>query len=148
METASLRINKGIVRVEVNDDGEYIEITANDANFYNAFAEMLRWLNAEEEKIAAFDAGLAEKYGSEDSMNRTLDEIQRATTLYKDCMTRIDQIFGKDTCRKVFGNIIPDEILITDFLDQITPIITKLAQERGQRFQEKYNRNRKGGKRK
>ena len=144
----SLRVNNGIKRIEVNDQGECIEISANDANFYDRFAEMLRWLNAEEDKISAFEKEQAEKYGSENTTDRLLDEIKRVTTLYKECAERIDMIFGKDTCRKVFGNIVPDEILIGDFLDQITPIISKLAQERGQRFQAKYNRNRKGGKRK
>lgn len=144
----SLRVNNGVKRIEVNDQGECIEISANDANFYDRFAEMLRWLNAEEDKISAFEKEQAEKYGSENTTDRLLDEIKRVTTLYKECAERIDMIFGKDTCRKVFGNIVPDEILIGDFLDQITPIISKLAQERGQRFQAKYNRNRKGGKRK
>ncbi len=144
----SLRVNNGAKRIEVNDQGECIEISANDANFYDRFAEMLRWLNAEEDKISAFEKEQAEKYGSENTTDRLLDEIRRVTTLYKECAERIDMIFGKDTCRKVFGNIVPDEILIGDFLDQITPIISKLAQERGQRFQAKYNRNRKGGKRK
>ena len=144
----SLRVNNGVKRIEVNDQGECIEISANDANFYDRFAEMLRWLNAEEDKISAFEKEQAEKYGSENTTDRLLDEVKRVTTLYKECAERIDMIFGKDTCRKVFGNIVPDEILIGDFLDQITPIISKLAQERGQRFQAKYNRNRKGGKRK
>lgn len=42
-------------------------------------------------------------------------------------MSDIDRVFGERTCKKVFGEITPSPILITDFFDQIIPIAQRYA---------------------
>lgn len=51
---------------------------------------------------------------------------------------------GEGCCRKVFGNIVPDDLLIMDFLEQLTPAIEALGKERNKKLSTKYSRDRKG----
>ena len=52
---------------------------------------------------------------------------------------------GERTCKKVFGEITPSPILITDFFDQIIPIAQRYANGRNKELWEKYSRERDGG---
>ena len=56
----------------------------------------------------------------------------------------LDLLFGEGCCRKVFGNIVPDDLLIMDFLEQLTPVIEDLGRERNKKLSGKYSRGRKG----
>lgn len=64
----------------------------------------------------------------------------------KEACEKIDNIFGVEASRKIFGGIVPDMFAITDFFEQITPLIEKYAKERNQTINEKYSKNRKGAK--
>ena len=59
-------------------------------------------------------------------------------------MHDIDEVFGAETCKKVFGDITPNPFMIADFFDQIGPIAEKYANGRTKELYEKYNRSRKG----
>ena len=60
-------------------------------------------------------------------------------------MSDIDNMFGENACKKVFGDIIPNPYLIADFLDQLTPIAEQYMDARQKKISERYSRNRKGG---
>ena len=68
----------------------------------------------------------------------------KRTETYQECCERLDKVFGEGCCRKVFGEIVPDELLIMDFIEQIGDVLHALGQERNRRMAEKYNRRRKG----
>ena len=70
--------------------------------------------------------------------------IHKRTELFTECCKKMDEVFGEGCCRKVFGNIIPDELPIMDFFEQMTPIMQRMAAERGEKLKTKYSRNRKG----
>ena len=59
-------------------------------------------------------------------------------------MDDIDKLFGEESCRKIFGNIIPTPFLIYDLFDQLIPIIKEHTNERQNRIAEKYSNKRKG----
>lgn len=118
----SLRIKKGI-EVEVNDAGESIVIPVEDAQFSEKFYGLLNRFQAVESEITA---------------DKTLIEVT------KEIMAEIDDLLGQDSCRKVFGNIIPSPYLLLDFFDQLLPVFEEYIAERRERIAEKYNRSRKG----
>lgn len=97
---------KNIKRIEVNDNGDYIELNFNDLKLLDRVKEMLEYM-------------------------QDVDEIteENARKVLSDMATQIDKVFGKDTCLKVFGTVSPTPVLILDFFNQIIPLMEKFAEE-------------------
>ena len=132
----SVRVNTGIKRIEVNDKGEYIEISLNNAKFFDEFGELVSWLSKKQEDLNALPEP------AEDDAEGIAAIVCMRTGILKELAERLDRIFGAGACKKIFGDIIPDEVLVADFLEQITPFVEQLAKERNQKLNDKYNRNR------
>lgn len=147
----SLRIDNGLKRIEVNDAGEYIEFSVVDSEFYRAFFELLQWFDEQEnrkeikemeeqgDKVISGD-GSKINY---DAANSVLDIREKIS---KEACGNIDNIFGAESSRKIFGSIVPDMYMIADFFEQIAPLIEKYAKERNQSINKKYSKSRKGAK--
>lgn len=147
----SLRIDNGIKKIEVNDEGEYIQFSITDSNFFRAFSDMIQWFDSQEqrqdikemeeqqEKVVAEDGGNI----NHEALNNVLAIREKIS---KECCEKIDVIFGMEASRKVFGGIIPDMFVIADFFEQITPFVERYAKERNQAIDKKYGKNRKGAK--
>lgn len=141
--TDSIRVDTGAKRIEVNDAGEYITLNFADQSLPIRFFELADEFQAKEPeyraKAEAIDA------------NETLTDYERMRaaaqlnlefhTYFKE---QIDRLFGPETCRKVFGDIIPGAELYGDFLAQITPYFEKYGKERAKKLQKKYSPARKG----
>lgn len=143
----SLRVNNGIKTIEVNDAGECISIPISDASFFKRFGDMIN--NFEKKKMEIDQQGkeLSEKHKDkpDNDADMIIDTINLYSNLCKDICSEIDKLFGEGCCRKVFYSIeIPSVELIGDFFDQIVPLIQKYANERNQKINLMYNRNRKG----
>lgn len=145
-----LRIDSGIKRIEVNDDGEYICIPINDASFYERFGNILKWFDDKQIDIERQVKEFSEKHQDDKetegvNVEAAMDAINMYSNLCKEVCSQLDELFGEGCCRKVFPGIqSPDIELIWDFFEQINPILQKFAQERNQKINLKYNRNRKG----
>ncbi|MCM1327258.1 MAG: hypothetical protein NC094_12155 [Bacteroidales bacterium] len=143
----SLRVDSGIKKIEVNDNGEYIEIPISDTAFYEKFGALLKHFEQKQAEIEKQAAELEEKH--KDKPDNDTDMIIDTVTLYsglcKDICAELDRLFGAGCCKKVFVGIdTPSTELIGDFFEQITPLLQKYAQERNEKINLKYNRNRKG----
>ena len=74
---------------------------------------------------------------------KRMEVVHRLARLYEDTGAQLDAIFGPHTCDKVFGaDVTPDEAMVSDFLDQLTPIMQKIADERGEKIRLRYSRSR------
>lgn len=148
---SNIRVDNGVRRIGVNDDGEYIELSVNDVQLTERFAGLLQWFDKKSTEIDEAGNKLAEKYGEDATIedengintDMVVDVAALRTAVYKECCERIDGVFGKDTCRKVFGNVLPDDVLLMEFFDQIAPVLEKLAAERGEKIKLKYQRGKK-----
>lgn len=123
---AGIRVNSGVIRVEVNDKGDTIALR-KDFNFINnvlAFADGLENLQKEYEAKAASIA--------DDDASGKLDLLY---TTHKQLHDALDSLFGKDTCKKVFGDgevdVVPNMDAVVDFCTQITPYIVNIAKSLG-----------------
>ena len=58
-------------------------------------------------------------------------------------MAEVDALFGPDTCRKVFGDIVPGIELFDDFFTQLMPYFEEYGKERAAKLN-KYNAARTG----
>lgn len=128
-----IRVNSGIV-VEVNDNGDTITVNAEDYGFIDKFFS----LNENLEKITKeMNALEVKEKGEREQLHCLMDKT-------KEIMADIDALFGENTCKKVFGDIIPNPYLIADFFEQLTPIAKQYMDVRQKKIAEKYSNNRKG----
>lgn len=137
-----LHVDNGIRKIKVNDDGEYIEVSVNDSTFFDRFADFLVWIGSKEKELGQF----GEDHKADDLKDPEVvrEVVRKRTETYRECCQRLDILFGEGCCRKVFGNVVPDDVLIMDFLEQITPVMEELGRERNKKLSVKYSRNRKG----
>lgn len=58
----------------------------------------------------------------------------------------IDGLFGEDAMKQIYGDIVPDELAIVEFVEQVIPVMNKLFNKRFEQVQNKYNIKRRGAK--
>lgn len=143
----SLRVDSGIKKIEVNDDGEYINIPVHDVSFFERFGEIAKSFEQKEVEYSKRADDLAEKHKGKEKADA--DAIADTVAMYadfsRDMCAELDKLFGEGCCRKVFVGIEnPSVELIGDFLDQITPLLNQYGRERSEKINLMYNRGRKG----
>lgn len=129
----SIRI-KSNLKISVNDNGEYILIPIEDAQFICKFYDMIDNFSSLIDNVQSRCEGKTEK----EQVLVITDELQNITA-------ELDYMFGENCCKKVFGDIVPTPYLLGDFFDQLIPIMSNYTDERQKKIVEKYNRSRNGG---
>lgn len=143
----SLRVSSGIKKIEVNDNGDYIIIPVNDATFFDRYAEVIKSFEQKEIEYSKRTDELKEKH--KDKSNNDTDSVIDIATLYvdlcRDVCVELDKLFGEGSCKKIFPDVeYPNEILIGEFFEQITPLLNQYGKERSEKINLMYNRGRKG----
>lgn len=143
---AGIRINNGIKRIEVNDNGDYITLSLNDNDFLNRFFDLYENGKRMADEYTAREKDIREKYsGSGGNVQDGI--VKEVFALYSEAgeamRQEVDKLFGEGTCKKVFGDITPTFDLYLDFFDQITPYLHEFAKEKAQRMS-KYSASRTG----
>lgn len=134
---AGIRVNTGVKRIEVNDAGEYIELNFGDQSMATRFFDMQDRIQAKTEET---EKKLNEAKKDNDNIRKTLEISEE---MHRYIMTEIDTCFGPETCRKVFGNIVPGIDMVEDFFNQLLPFFEAGAEERKARMA-KYSADRTG----
>lgn len=134
MADAKLRVKSGI-EVEVNDAGDKIVIPTEDALFVQRFQEMILKFGQVRDEVSQ----------KMDNASRE-EQIKVVVEASRIIMNEIDVLLGENTCKKVFGDTVPSVFAISDFFEQLIPIVESSMNERKNRIREKYNRNRSGSK--
>lgn len=135
MDALKLRIDTGVRKIEVNDNGDYIMLQVADQSipaklkkFVKAATDKLNKLSELSESENEADTEAAEELAYE------LDVFAKAS---------IDDIFGDGTCKKVFGDIVPPIEMYIEFIEAITPYFQEYALNRAKKLS-KYSPNRMG----
>jgi hypothetical protein len=131
-----VRNNDNIVKIEVNDEGEIITLNLADRDFPKRFYTLYENLTKRIEEY--------EKQRNAKEEMSIAEEIDADLEMHKAMMVDIDNLLGTGTCRKVFGNIVPDVDAVTDFFEQIIPIIQKYGNKRRKKISDKYSPARMG----
>lgn len=129
-----ISLKSGIV-VKVNDAGETITVNVEDQLFVDKFYNLIEKIEKAREEV---DTKEFKELSERDQLKAVIEKT-------KVVMNEIDELFGEDACRKVFGNIVPSLFLIADFFEQMTPIAEQYMDERQKKISSRYNRNRKAG---
>lgn len=119
---AGIRVNSGVIRIDVNDNGDVI-ILRKDLGFVNNVKAFIEGLNSLQNE---YDSQVAKI--NPDDTDAKLDLVYN---LHKELHDGLDLLFGKDTCKKVFGDgvvdVIPTMDAVIDFVKQITPFVKQLT---------------------
>lgn len=141
----NIKVDSGIRRIGVNDAGDYIELSVTDVTLLDRFSNLVEWFSSKQEELARFDGDFQARHaGDTDDTEAVIEAIHKRTEVFRETCKQIDEVFGVGCCKKVFGDIIPDELPLMDFFDQMTPVMQRMAMERGEKLRTKYSRNRKG----
>lgn len=139
---AGIRVDTGVKRIEVNDDGDYIALNLNDHDFPNRFFAML-----DKVQNIADEAEPKEKEIRESCEPGSMEFLRAFSALdnevHRAISAEVDALFGPGTCRKVFGDIVPGVELFDDFFQQLMPYIEEFGRERAKRLS-KYSAARTG----
>lgn len=144
MAAASIRVNTGIKRIEVNDNGDFVTLSLNDNAFLERFFSLYENLKKMAEESTKKEAAIRERY--KDSVDAN-GQLRETFSLYSEAgrslTEEVDKLFGEGTCKKVFGDITPSFELFIEFFEQLTPYLHAFAKEKVERMS-KYSASRTG----
>ena len=136
-------VDSSVIKIKLNDMGDYTTISVDDDSFFDKLAEMYSNIS---EKADKFDSEMTElekkKSESEnDSTEITIDAIRKKREFSEEVAKAVDSIFGDGTVKKLFRSVyeeIPDfvpsaESIIT-FLENVKPEMEKAF---GREFEER-----------
>lgn len=129
----SISIKRGI-EICVNDNGETINVDLDNTLFLEKFNGLI-------ERVGK----IADSIDTKAELTDT-EALKLVTDKMEEVIKEIDNVFGADTCKKVFGEgVIPTPYPVMDFFEQMNPIVEKYSKARENKIKMKYG-NRTGGK--
>lgn len=138
METEKMiRSEVDTLRLEVNDEGEYIMISADDATMFDRFAAGIRHIvelsDGTAKKVEEIEKQYEGRTGFDADMEKVIAISRENVKFSQEAVKTVDSIFGEDAVKKVFRgaynhipNFLPSARLITEFFEQVTPYMEKL----------------------
>lgn len=149
-----LDLDDGIRTITVNDKGDYIAFSINDKSIAEKFSKLIQWYEQKRVETEEYEKNFKKKYeyiirtdeqGELDINTEAIVESTEYTTdMCRQACEKIDGIFGEGSCKKVFGDIVPDISVIGIFLMKLVPFMEKAGQERQKYYEKFYNTDRKG----
>lgn len=129
----SIRVQRPGKKIEVNDAGEYIVLDLYDIGFTGSILGLIKEFEGSAKNLSAHAEAVSRE---------SVDEIcELARKSEEECgkfAARIDEVFGADACRKIFGERTPGIYELADFFGQIGELIKKYGDERIEKYKEKY----------
>lgn len=138
----SIRVQRPGKKIEVNDSGEYITLDLYDIGFMGHVLDLIKEFEGSVKNLSA---------QAETVSRESVDEVSElARKTAEECgklAARIDEVFGADACRKIFGEGTPSLYELTDFFGQIGALLKKYSAEKDSeiaekvaKYKAKYNR--------
>lgn len=149
-----IKLSSGIKKIAIKDeDGDLITvITVDTANADTAkkFAGVIDKLNNIsqncEKEAAEWRKNHSEINADDIDVDAAL-ELNSIRVKYLEQITEsIDGLFGEDAMKQIYGDIVPDELAIVEFVEQVIPVMNKLFNKRFEQVQNRYNVKRRGAK--
>ncbi len=132
------------VKITVNDAGETITLNLQDQRFIHTVTALVNEFNAniQQYKVKCEEIS-AMPHSTSDERFAQLTALaavnNEACSILKE---KVDFVFGADTCRKVFGDIVPSIDAFSDFFNQLSDIMAErcsVRMEKLRQYTEKYN---------
>ena len=141
---SGIRVNTGVKRIEVNDNGDFITLSLHDNAFLENFFSLYENLKKMAEESAQKETAIRERYkDSADADGQLRETFSLYSEAGRSLTEEVDKLFGEGTCKKVFGDITPSFELFIEFFEQLTPYLQEFAKEKSRRIS-KYSAARTG----
>ncbi len=148
-----IKLGTGIKKIAIKDeDGEVItvlSVNVADAETADKFAKIIDDLNGISARCEA-ETKQWKKEHKEDALEGDVNiplvlEVNRIRVKYlKQIVDSIEELFGEGTMKNIYGEIVPDEDAIVEFVEQIIPVMGSLFNKRFEQMKKRYNSGRKG----
>ncbi len=136
-----IRANTGTVDIEVNDNGDKISFSISDNDFLKQLSDFFEWFFGAKEEVKKLES---KKESEQNEFNEFKSLVAAQEELSGRTMAELDELFGENTCKKIFGEISPTFVCVVDIVMQLSEEIERIAKEHNQYFANRYSRNRKG----
>ena len=141
MEKVQAGNTTGLFKIELNEQGDYITVPIGDDAFFDCFARGCKQIAGMTKGACNKLKKIERKFKKLKGFEADIKEIEERTKVNiqfsKNVTAIIDNIFGEGTVKKYFRKLyeedpdfMPDVECFTDFLDQITPVMQKLSNDR------------------
>lgn len=135
-----IRAVRNVKKIEVNDNGEFIMLDFDDLELPYRYYSMIKKIEKDRTKFAK---ELAERLKKEHA-GVCAEELVKAehemNVYFRDA---VDEVFGKGTCRKVYGDILPSLEMHLQFFDALRPYFEEESKRRQEKMN-KYSAKRRG----
>lgn len=128
----SLQINTGIKRIAINDDeNRVIEFNPEDIIFVEKFYGLIKEFEKKEVEFRkrSDEIGAITELDEYGIPVNTAESIQLVVDLCRYLRAQIDNVFGKDTSQKVFGDAMTLN-MFEQFFTGITPFVQNARKEK------------------
>lgn len=127
----TLSVNRNIKRIKVNEAGEFISLDFDDQGMIPRLLDLMEEFEKEADIHAERLADIGEM--PEETQDERNAKIVAAATLNLEVCskmkTAVDDAFGDQVCRKVFGDIIPSVEAFAEFFAQLGAIVARFKVE-------------------
>lgn len=132
------------VQITVNDAGETITLNLQDQRFIHTVTALVTDFNADTEQYKARCEEIAAM--PHDTSEERFAQFTALAAVNNDVCGmlkgKVDDVFGADTCRKVFGDIVPSIDAFADFFNQLSDIMAERCSvrlEKLRQYTERYS---------
>lgn len=123
----------GLFKIELNNQGDYIEISTADTGIFDRFVETYR-------QIVNVAKDLPKRYKEIEKVrvipgheNKTVEKIRANVRFYEESAEKIDLVFGQGTLKKYFRehyekipDFMPGTECFIDFFEGMAPVLENL----------------------
>ena len=125
--------NSGLYKIELNDMGDYIEISTADAGIFDRFVETYRQIVSAAKELPRRYREIEKARVIPGHENKTVEKIRANVRFYEESAEKIDLVFGQGTLKKYFRehyekipDFMPRTEYFIDFFEQMVPVLEKL----------------------
>lgn len=125
--------NSGLYKIELNDMGDYIEISTADTGIFDRFAETYRQIVSAAKELPRRYREIEKVRVIPGHENKTVEKIVANVRFYEESAEKIDLVFGQGTLKKYFRehyekipDFMPGTEYFIDFFEQMAPVLEKL----------------------
>nr|DAE11337.1 MAG TPA: tail assembly chaperone [Myoviridae sp. ctq9w2] len=157
MEQVKLSTGYKSIAIRDEDDDQVVtvlRINVSDARSADKFAHIIDQLNSISERCDAEMKKWKNDHEAQEMLTgdtgndiRIALDINNIRVKYlKEIIAALDELFGDGTIRNIYGDIVPDETALFEFVEQVIPVMNNLFGRRFEQMKQKYNTRRRGDK--
>lgn len=117
-----ISLSRGYKRIQINENGDYIDLQINDATFIRSYAKLYKDIEEIIKNLSNIDFD-----SKEFDTDKKLELLETQQLLI---CKKLNNFFNDDICKKAFGTSTPCIEEIFDFLSQLADYINKYSEEK------------------